>query len=326
MRKRIPFEQLDVAVSALLARHDAPLPRVEPRLRPLVRLAADLRHLPRADFKSRLKEELTGREKMSTTATKPVREGFRTVTPYLVVKPLFQVLEFAKQAFGAEETFRSSTPGSGGGIHAEIRIGDTMLMIGGGEGLRHPPMPAALHYYVPNVDAVYERALAAGATSLYAPIDQEYGDREAGVRDPGGNCWFLATHKATGLRPPELTDVTPYLLARGAAQLIESLKHTLGAEELESYKDAQGTILHAKMRIGDSVVEMGEARGAFAPMPVMFMVYVDDVDGWFERARDAGAKVLFPPATQPYVHRVGAIEDSAGNQWYLAKPIPQAQP
>jgi uncharacterized glyoxalase superfamily protein PhnB len=187
-------------------------------------------------------------------------------------------------------------------------------------------MPAALHLYVSNVDEAYRRALDAGAESLYAPVDQEYGDREAGVRDVGGNCWFLATHGAPGGRPAGLLAVTPYLLARGAVQLIESLKSTLGAEELESYKDDMGAILHAKLRIGDSVVEMGEARGAFQPMPVMFMVYVDDVDGWFERARDAGAKVLFPPATQPYGHRVGAIEDSAGNQWYLAKPLPQAQP
>jgi uncharacterized glyoxalase superfamily protein PhnB len=320
MRKRNPFEQLDVAISALLARHDAPLPRVEPRLRPLVRLAADLRHLPRADFKSRLKEELTGGRKMSTAAVKPVREGFRTVTPYLVVKPLVEVLEFTKQAFDAEETFRSSTPGSGGGFHAEIRIGDTMLMVGGGEGLRHPPMPAALHYYVRDVDAAYQRALAAGAESLYAPVDQVYGDREAGVRDPGGNCWFLATHKATGHRPPDLRDVTPYLLARGAAQLIASLKQSLGAEEMESYKDAEGTILHAKLKIGDSVVELGEARGAFAPMPTMFMVYVEDVDAWFARARNAGAQVLFPPAEQPYGHRVAAIEDTSGNQWYFARP------
>ena len=103
-----------------------------------------------------------------------------------------------KQAFGGVEVFR--TTGSAGGLHAEVTIGDSKLMIGGYESVEE--IPTALHLYVPDADAVYQRALEAGATSLEEPVDQFYGDREAGVKDPTGNVWWIATHK---LGPAELT-------------------------------------------------------------------------------------------------------------------------
>jgi PhnB protein len=81
--------------------------------------------------------------------------------------------------------------GAAGGTHVEVRIGDSMLMIGGGTG---GAMPAALYVYVEDVDAVYQRALAAGATTLMEPSDEADGDRRGGVQDPFGNQWFLARH------------------------------------------------------------------------------------------------------------------------------------
>ena len=77
-------------------------------------------------------------------------------------------------------------------MHAEVRIGDSMVMLGGGAGF--PPMPAMLLLYVNDVDNVYQLALQAGATSLEAPANQAYGDRRAGVKDPFGNHWYMATH------------------------------------------------------------------------------------------------------------------------------------
>src|SRR5947209_9789785 len=102
------------------------------------------------------------------------------VTPYLVAEDGPGLIEFAKQGIGAEETFRTNT---GTGVHAEVRIGDSMLMMGGGvPGVKFPGSlhPNALHVYVKDVDAVFKNALAAGATVITEPRDQEYGERGAG--------------------------------------------------------------------------------------------------------------------------------------------------
>ena len=120
----------------------------------------------------------------------PARAGFHSVTPYIMVREAEALIEFVKQAFGATETMRAI--GSAGGIHAEVRIGESMLMIGGARG--GDPMPAALYLYLADVDAVYQRALAAGATTLAEPANHDDGDRRAGVRDAFGNQWYIATH------------------------------------------------------------------------------------------------------------------------------------
>ena len=125
-------------------------------------------------------------------AVKPIREGFHTVTPYLMVREAVKLIDFVKQAFAATELFRGT--GSAGGIHAEVRIGDSMVMIGGAGTWNGEPMPAAIYLYMDDVDAVYKRALQAGAASLSEPADQPYGDRIAGVKDPFGNVWYIATH------------------------------------------------------------------------------------------------------------------------------------
>jgi PhnB protein len=127
----------------------------------------------------------------ATMAVKAIREGFHTVTPYLMVREAVNLVEFVKQAFGATESFRST--GSAGGLHAEVRIGDSMVMIGGGGTWE--PMPAAIYLYMDDVDAVYKQALQAGATSISEPADQPYGDRLAGVKDAFGNVWYISTHK-----------------------------------------------------------------------------------------------------------------------------------
>jgi PhnB protein len=126
-------------------------------------------------------------------AVKPIREGFHTITPYLMVQEADHLVEFVKQAFGATELLRGT--GSAGGLHSEVRIGDSMVMIGGGGAWRGEPMPAAIYLYMDEVDPVYKRALQAGATSIMEPVDQPYGDRLAGVKDPFGNVWYIATHK-----------------------------------------------------------------------------------------------------------------------------------
>jgi PhnB protein len=124
---------------------------------------------------------------------KPVRQGFHTVTPYLVVERVAPFLDFLKKAFGAEELMRAEG-GSAGGTHAEAKIGDSIVMLGGDAPERAKPYPAVLYLYLPDVDQTYATALNAGATSLTPPADQPYGDRAASVKDPFGNTWYLATH------------------------------------------------------------------------------------------------------------------------------------
>jgi PhnB protein len=122
---------------------------------------------------------------------KPVPEGYQSVIPYLIVEGAARLLDFVKQAFGAVEHERMSRDDGSIG-HAEVRIGDTVVMISDG---RDPwkPMPAALYLYVPDTDAIYHRAVEAGADSLMEPADQFYGDRNAGVRDPSGNIWWIGS-------------------------------------------------------------------------------------------------------------------------------------
>jgi PhnB protein len=118
----------------------------------------------------------------------PVPAGYHTVTPYLVVPDVDAVINLAKQAFGGEETFR--VVGSAGGYHCEVRVEDSILMIGGGGtgvAWKGEPMLGAFHVYVRDCDAAYKRAIAAGAKSLTEPADQPYGERTAHVIDAAGN-------------------------------------------------------------------------------------------------------------------------------------------
>jgi PhnB protein len=121
-------------------------------------------------------------------ASKTVREGFHSVTPYLLVKPVAEFIDFLKRAFGAEQVTYNDM--GGGHVHAEVRIGDSMIMIGGAD-----TASARTYLYVSDVDAVYKQAVAAGAKSVEAPADKPYGERSAWVTDPFGLTWFIATPK-----------------------------------------------------------------------------------------------------------------------------------
>lgn len=125
-------------------------------------------------------------------AVKPVPDGYRTVTPYLIVDGAEKLLTFVKQAFGAEETLRM--PGPDGSIgHAEVRIGDSIVMLADATE-RSSATSTMLHLYVEDCDAMFQRAIDAGATSARELKDEFYGDRMGGVRDAFGNQWYLATH------------------------------------------------------------------------------------------------------------------------------------
>jgi PhnB protein len=136
-----------------------------------------------------------------------IPEGHHSITPYLICDGAAQAIDFYKKVFGATETVRmpSQEPGKVG--HAELRIGDSHIMLADAVASMetHSPKhyggsPVSLLVYVDNVDEVYQQALAAGAKGLREPQDQFYGDRSSWVIDPFGHSWYIHTH---------VRDVTP---------------------------------------------------------------------------------------------------------------------
>lgn len=125
-------------------------------------------------------------------SVKPIPDGYNTITPYLVVKDVDQLLDFCKKAFNAVIKYQSKTP-DGSTTHAEFIIGDSIIMTGKARN-ENEVNSSMLYMYTKHTDAVYEKALSHGATSIMEPADQFYGDRNAGVMFPQGISWWIATH------------------------------------------------------------------------------------------------------------------------------------
>lgn len=281
--------------------------------------------MPVEEMHRRMKNLTTGPEggqmQRGKTGVDPVPRGFRMVTPYLVAEDGNGLIDFVLKAFGAEEILRAATPT---GVHGEVRIGDSLMMMGGGvAGKKFPATlhPNALHVYVEDADAVCRQAVAAGGTLIDEPRDQEYGERSATVKDAAGNFWYIATHKGESYVPKGLHTVNPYLHPLRAEPLIGFLKRAFGAQEVAKYASPDGVVHHAEIRIGDSMVEMGESQGKYERMPAMFYLYVPNCDAAYRQALAAGAKSLHEPTDQPYGDRSAAVTDSFGNTWYVATHI-----
>ena len=148
-------------------------------------------------------------------AVKPIPEGYHTLTPSLTIRGATEAIEFYKRAFGAVELMRM--PGPGGKLmHAEIRIGDSVLMLsdefpdmGGKSPQALGGSPVYLFVYVDDVDAVFKRAVDAGAQVRMPLADMFWGDRFGRVVDPFGHEWGLATHKED-LTPKEIAKRAPH--------------------------------------------------------------------------------------------------------------------
>jgi PhnB protein len=128
-------------------------------------------------------------------AAQGVPPGYHTVTPYLIAPDADAVLAFIGEAFGGK-TRERHTDDDGNVMHAEITIGDSVIMVGQAND-EWPPRQAMIHLYVADVDQVYRKALDAGATPVREPEDMHYGDRSGGVDDPWGNQWWMATRLPT---------------------------------------------------------------------------------------------------------------------------------
>ena len=151
-------------------------------------------------------------------AVKPVPEGYHTVTPYLVVKDAKRALEYYRKAFGAETKMSMPSP-DGRVMHAEVRIGDSMVFVSDefpemAPKIRAPEstggtVTGSIFLYVPDVDAVVKRAVDAGAKVTMPVADMFWGDRFGKVADPFGHHWGIATHKE---------DVTPQEMEKRSAE------------------------------------------------------------------------------------------------------------
>ncbi len=152
---------------------------------------------------------------------KPIPEGFNTVSVCLVVPDAQEALRFYARAFGAETILRMPGPDGKGTMHAEMRIGDSTVMLTDENpqwNLKSPKTlggsPVSLHLYVADVDAWFQRAVEAGCEVAFPLHDAFWGDRYAKVRDPYGHEWGLATHKE---------DLTPEQIAQRGRTFFEKL-------------------------------------------------------------------------------------------------------
>ena len=354
-------EQLDKIVDALIARPRATARgrelSVGARTRPLAKIAAQLRDLPGADFKARLKLDL---ERRTPVASKPAvaTEVRQTVVPYVCVKDAAAAIDFYKKVFGAVEVMRLVGPDKKIG-HAEIRIGNSSMYLSDefpDHGALSPQSlggsPVRISLSVDNVDAVAARAVAAGAKEVRPVEDQFYGERSGQFADPFGYVWNISTvkeemsgaemqkrmdalmegsaettsqgtHRSTVAPiPPGFHTITPYLIVPGAAAMIDFVKKAFGGEELFRV-NIPGTdkIMHAQVRIGDSMLELADATEQYPGRPCGMHLYVLDTDALYERAIKAGATSVRTPEDTPYGDRSAAVTDAFGNSWFIATHI-----
>ena len=333
MPKRLPkrplAEQLEEVVQGILVSLQ---PRSEAlphrNLAPLAAVARELRYLPREEFRSTLKSNLQRRASMSanegtqSSAVAPakaahyMRPGFTSITPYIIVNDAARFLEFLKSAFDGVERLRVPAP-DGTLMHSEVAIGNGMIEAGDANA-QIPPAPTDIHLYVNDADATFDRALAAGATSIYRPTDEHpSGDRWGALKDPFGNRWYIATPRGWTPGPEGLRSIQPYLHLRGAHNMIPFIEAAFGAEAMGVHKSPDGIVRHATMRIGNATLEINEAHGEYQPKPCHLHLYVPDADAMYAQALRAGATSMEAPNDKPYGDRSAAVKDAFGNTWYL---------
>ena len=126
--------------------------------------------------------------------------------------------------------------------------------------------------------------------------------------------------------PDGYHSVIPYLVVQGAAALIDFLRQAFDATEKGRHAWPDGSIMHAEVKIGDSVIMLGEARGEWKPMPASIYLYVNDADATFRKAIKAGAVSVMEPADQFYGDRHGGVKDTCGNLWWIATHIEEVPP
>src|SRR5579872_3091313 len=362
MAKPTQSEQLDRVVSALMDPPGAPLSREgavrpsDPSFGPVIEVISALRDLPRAGFRERLRANLERSATMASSA-RAVPEHRNVATAYLAVRNAAAAIEFYKRAFGATESLRLMQPDGRIG-HAEINIGEARIMLAdefpeadfqSPESLGGSPIH--IHLDVADVDAVASRAIAAGAKVVRPVADQFYGDRSGQISDPLGYTWVISTRKeemsaaemqrrldammkseasSTAEGEKEVNPiregfrtVTPYLIVSGAARWIDFMKRAFDAEEkFRTGPPGTDAIMHAELKIGDSMIELADANPQYPAMPSTLSIRATDPDAIYRRAIAAGAEALEPMTDKEYGTRAGIVRDVSGNSLLIFAPLP----
>jgi uncharacterized glyoxalase superfamily protein PhnB len=126
--------------------------------------------------------------------------------------------------------------------------------------------------------------------------------------------------------PDNYHTITPYLIVKGVSQLIDFMKQVFEAKELERMAGPDGTVMHAEVKIGDSIIMMGEVRSPWEPKLGSLYIYVNDTDTTYQRALQAGATSVMKPADQFYGDRNAGVKDACGNFWWIATHIDDVSP
>jgi uncharacterized glyoxalase superfamily protein PhnB len=294
--------------------------------------------------------------------------GFFTLTPSLVVNDVDAAVDYYTRVFGATKRF--SMPGPDGKtMHAEIQLGDSIVMIGpemADMGARSAQTlggsPGSLLYYVPDADAVIQAATDAGATVGMPAQDMFWGDRWGTIVDPFGHNWQIATHKeeltpeqmaermkamqgqqvtptpgtpAKSHQPAQYHSVTPAITAADAKALIAFYEQAFGAKEISRMPTPDGRIMHAEVKLGDSILMLGDtfpgmpqSKSAkdLGGSPFGLMMYVPDADATFQKATAAGAEARQQPQDAFWGDRYAEVLDPSGNPWSIATPKEQLTP
>ncbi len=307
----------------------------------------------------------------------PIPDGYHTLTPQITVKGVDQAVEFYVSTLGAERM--AVMPGPGGtSMHAEIKIGDSIVMIDE-ENLEHgmkSPLTiggtsAGLMTYVDDVDAVFATLVGAGATAAMPPEDMFWGDRYASVIDPFGHKWSVATHleelsdeqmmqraelafapakkgrkgkkgkkgkkaepawkaiagtPATAKKPSQYHSVIVSFVVSDGAAAIEFYKSAFGATELTRMPGPDGKLMHAEIKIGDSLLMLADewpeagqkSATTLGGAAVSLHYYTEDVDAAFARATGAAAQPVLPVGQMFWGDRYGAVVDPSGYMWGIA--------
>jgi PhnB protein len=332
MAKRLPkrslAEQVEEVVQATLLSL-RPRPEKTLGLTAFAAIARELSYLPREEFRAALKTDLQrrasirahqGTESAAVARAKAIhylRPGITSITPYIIIERAPEFMEFLKAAFGAEERVRVPRP-DGTIMHAELGLGNGAIEVADAND-QYPPAPTDVHLYFDDCDAIYKRALQAGATSVYPPTDEHpSGDRWSAVRDRFGNHWDIATPKGWTPGPEGFRSVQPYLHLKEAHKMIPFMESAFEAEVLGLHKSPEGMVLHGTIRIGNATLEIDEAHGGYQPKPCRLHVYVPDADATYAQALRAGATSLNVPYNAPYGDRAAGVRDPFGNSWFIA--------
>ena len=157
---------------------------------------------------------------MMVTAAKPIPEGHHTITPHLVVRDAAEAIAFYQQAFGAAENYRLPGPDGKSVMHAELRIGDSIIFLGAESPGAECKSPATLkgtavelYLYVEDADAAYRQAVAAGAKAVMPVQEMFWGDRMGSLEDLFGHRWSVATR---------IKDLSPEEIAKGACEFFSA--------------------------------------------------------------------------------------------------------